>query len=72
MLEKAINAPRVVDVGDRAQRRRDLERARPVVRKGRAKFPSGRGFRRAFVAVSSVLDVKNKVMWCRRTDGAAC
>jgi hypothetical protein len=70
MLDQAINRTAVVTVGDVRNDGASLSARVTVVSKVGHKFPSGVGFRRAFVQFS-VLDVSNKVLWSSgRTDGA--
>jgi hypothetical protein len=68
MLDQAVNRTALVTVGDVRNEGGNLS-ARVTSRVGH-KFPSGVGFRRAFLQFS-VLDVSNKVLWSSgRTDGA--
>jgi hypothetical protein len=70
MLDQAINRTATVTVGDVRSESGSLSARVTVVSKVGHKFPSGVGFRRAFVQFS-VLDVNNKVLWSSgRTDGA--
>src|SRR6185436_5972011 len=70
MLDQAVNRTAVVTVGDVRNDGNTLSARVTVVSKVGHKFPSGVGFRRAFVQFS-VLDVNNKVLWSSgRTDGA--
>jgi hypothetical protein len=70
MLDQAVNRTAVVTVGDVRNDGNTLSARVTVVSKVGHKFPSGVGFRRAFVQFS-VLDVKGKVLWSSgRTNGA--
>ena len=70
MLDQAVNRTAIVTVGDVRNQDGALSARVTVINKVGHKFPSGVGFRRAFVEFS-VLDVNNKVMWASgRTNGA--
>lgn len=70
MLDQAVNRTAVVTVGDVRNEGGVLKARVTVVSRVGHKFPSGVGFRRAFLQFS-VLDVNNKVLWSSgRTDGA--
>jgi hypothetical protein len=70
MLDQAVNRTAVVTVGDVRNDGNTLSARVTVVSKVGHKFPSGVGFRRAFLQFS-VLDVNNKVLWSSgRTNGA--
>ena len=70
MLDQAVNRTAVVTVGDVRNDDKTLSARVTVISKVGHKFPSGVGFRRAFLQFS-VLDVNNKVLWSSgRTDGA--
>jgi hypothetical protein len=70
MLDQAANRTATVTVGDVRNDGTTLSARVNVISKVGHKFPSGVGFRRAFVQFS-VLDVNNKVLWSSgRTDGA--
>ena len=70
MLDQAVNRTAVVTVGDVRNGRQPLSARVTVISKVGHKFPSGVGFRRAFLQFS-VLDVNNKVLWSSgRTNGA--
>ena len=62
MLDQAVNRTAVVTVGDVRNGRQTLSARVTVISKVGHKFPSGVGFRRAFLQFS-VLDVNNKVLW---------
>ena len=70
MLEQAVNRTAMVTIGDVRNTDGALSARVTVVSRVGHKFPSGVGFRRAFLEFS-VLDVNNKVLWSSgRTDGA--
>ena len=70
MLDQAVNKTAVVTVGDVRNDGGVLNARVTVVSRVGHKFPSGVGFRRAFLQFS-VLDVKGKVLWSSgRTNGA--
>jgi hypothetical protein len=70
MLDQAVNRTALVTVGDVRNEGGNLSARVTVVSRVGHKFPSGVGFRRAFLQFS-VLDVNNKVLWSSgRTDGA--
>jgi hypothetical protein len=70
MLDQAANRTAVVTVGDLRKDDTTISARVTVISKVGHKFPSGVGFRRAFLEFS-VLDVNNKVLWSSgRTDGA--
>jgi hypothetical protein len=70
MLDQAVNRTATVTVADVRNQDGALSARVSVISKVGHKFPSGVGFRRAFVQFS-VLDVNNKVLWSSgRTDGA--
>lgn len=70
MLDQAVNRTATVTVGDVRNTSDALTARVTVVSKVGHKFPSGVGFRRAFIEFS-VLDVNNKVLWSSgRTNGA--
>jgi hypothetical protein len=70
MLDQAVNRTATVTVGDVRTEGGTLNARVTVISKVGHKFPSGVGFRRAFLQFS-VLDVNNKVLWSSgRTDGA--
>ena len=70
MLDQAANRTAVVTVGDLRKDATSISARVTVISKVGHKFPSGVGFRRAFLEFS-VLDVNNKVLWASgRTDGA--
>ena len=70
MLDQAVNRTATVTVGDVRNDGGTLSARVTVVSKVGHKFPSGVGFRRAFLQFS-VLDVNNKVLWSSgRTNGA--
>lgn len=70
MLDQAVNKTAVVTVGDVRNDGGVLNARVTVVSRVGHKFPSGVGFRRAFLQFS-VLDVNNKVLWSSgRTNGA--
>jgi hypothetical protein len=70
MIDQAVNRTAVVSVGDLRKDDKTISARVTVISKVGHKFPSGVGFRRAFLEFS-VLDVNNKVLWSSgRTDGA--
>ncbi len=70
MLDQAANRTAVVTVGDLRKDDTTISARVTVISKVGHKFPSGVGFRRAFLEFS-VLDVNNKVLWSSgRTNGA--
>src|SRR5436305_13353462 len=70
MLDQAVNRTATVTVGDVRNENGNLSARVTVISKVGHKFPSGVGFRRAFLQFS-VLDVKNEVLWSSgRTNGA--
>src|SRR6185295_18874683 len=70
MLEQAVNRTAMVTIGDVRNADGALSARVTVVSRVGHKFPSGVGFRRAFLEFS-VLDVNNKVIWASgRTNGA--
>jgi hypothetical protein len=62
MLDQAVNRTAMVTVGDVRNQDGMLSARVTVINKVGHKFPSGVGFRRAFLEFS-VLDVNNKVIW---------
>jgi hypothetical protein len=62
MLDQAVNKTATVTVGDVRNENGALSARVTVINKVGHKFPSGVGFRRAFIEFS-VLDVNNKVLW---------
>src|SRR5262249_35174273 len=62
MLEQAVNRTAMVTVGDVRSDGATLSARVTVINKVGHKFPSGVGFRRAFLEFN-VLDVNNKVLW---------
>jgi hypothetical protein len=62
MLDQAVNRTATVTVGDVREENGALNARVTVVSRVGHKFPSGVGFRRAFIEFS-VLDVNNKVLW---------
>src|SRR5688572_12336827 len=62
MLDQAVNRTAMVTVGDVRNQGGMLSARVTVINKVGHKFPSGVGFRRAFLEFS-VLDVNNKVIW---------
>ena len=70
MLDQAVNKTAVITVGDVRNDGGVLNARVTVVSRVGHKFPSGVGFRRAFLQFS-VLDVNNNVLWSSgRTNGA--
>jgi cytochrome c551/c552 len=70
MLDQAVNRTATVTVADVRKNPDALSARVTVVSRVGHKFPSGVGFRRAFIEFS-VLDVNNKVLWSSgRTNGA--
>jgi mono/diheme cytochrome c family protein len=70
MIDQAVNRTAVVSVGEVRRDDKTLGARVTVINKVGHKFPSGVGFRRAFVQFS-VLDVNGKELWSSgRTDGA--
>jgi hypothetical protein len=70
MLDQAVNRTATVTVGDVRNEDGSLSARVTVISKVGHKFPSGVGFRRAFLQFS-VLDVSNNVLWSSgRTNGA--
>jgi hypothetical protein len=70
MLDQAVNRTATVTVGDVRNEDGSLSARVTVISKVGHKFPSGVGFRRAFLQFS-VLDVGNNVLWSSgRTNGA--
>src|SRR5205085_10719080 len=68
MLDQAVNRTATVTVGDVRNENGNLSARVTVISKVGHKFPSGVGFRRAFLEFS-VLDVNNTVLWSSgRTD----
>ena len=62
MLDQAVNKTATVTVADVRNENGALSARVTVINKVGHKFPSGVGFRRAFIEFS-VLDVNNKVLW---------
>ena len=62
MLDQAVNRTALVTVGDVRTDNATLSARVTVISRVGHKFPSGVGFRRAFLQFS-VLDVNNKVLW---------
>ena len=62
MLEQALNRTAMVTIGDLRNDGTTLSSRVTVINKVGHKFPSGVGFRRAFIEFN-VLDVDNKVLW---------
>jgi hypothetical protein len=62
MLDQAVNKTAVVTVAEVRNQNGNLNARVTVVNRVGHKFPSGVGFRRAFLEFS-VLDVNNKVLW---------
>jgi hypothetical protein len=70
MVEQAVNRTATVTVGDVKNDGTTVSARVTVINLAGHKFPSGVGFRRAFLEFS-VLDVNNKVLWASgRTNGA--
>jgi hypothetical protein len=70
MLEQAVNRTAMVTIGDVRNTDGALSARVTVVSRVGHKFPSGVGFRRAFLEFS-VLDVNNKVLWSSGRTNAA-
>jgi hypothetical protein len=70
MLDQAVNRTATVTIGDVRNVDGALNARVTVVSKVGHKFPSGVGFRRAFIEFS-VLDVNNKVLWSSGRTNAA-
>jgi hypothetical protein len=62
MLDQAVNRTATVTVGDVRNENGSLSARVTVINRVGHKFPSGVGFRRAFIEFN-VLDVNNKVLW---------
>src|SRR5205823_9130468 len=62
MLDQAVNKTATVTVADVRNQNGVLSARVTVINRVGHKFPSGVGFRRAFIEFS-VLDVNNKVLW---------
>ena len=70
MLDQAVNRTATVTVADVRNENGALNARVTVVSRVGHKFPSGVGFRRAFIEFS-VLDVNNKVLWASGRTNAA-
>jgi hypothetical protein len=70
MIDQALNKSATVTIGDVANDGKTLRARVTVINRVGHKFPSGVGFRRAFIEFN-VLDVENKVLWSSgRTNGS--